>query len=228
MYYPNDDWIALRDAVFMLDLQLAPLLRGAMSSREEVSDREVDRRICAAAWSICDNCQAAVLTSEGSIVLLSKSLFTRDSNYGRTGDLLKLDIGQLGSQDWPVWAGLVERSPDEDALSEKELERVLHPFYRHHVLIRKSDFENQLGKLKKEIETEKASATSSQAPSRGRPAIIPHAADIYKRLYPDGHAGRTVNEVIGAIASEGGPKLSPRSFGRMVQAVTKGQNSGQK
>jgi hypothetical protein len=227
MYYPNDDWIPLRDAVSKLDLQLAPLLRGARGGPEEVSDRDIDRRICAAAWSLCDNCQTAVLTSGGPIVFLSKSLFTRDSNDTRSGDFLKLDIGQLGSQDWPMWAGLVEHSPDEDALSEEELERVLHPFYRHHVLIRKSDFEKQLGKLKKEIKTEKRSASSTGAAPRGRPPIIHDAADIYKELYPNGHAGRTANEVIDSIASKGGPKLSPRSFGRMVQAATEGQNSGQ-
>lgn len=227
MFYPCEDWIPLRDAVSTIDLKLAPIFRKRLEGEDKVSSREVEQHMCAAAWSVCDNCQTAILTTAGSIVLLSKSLFTRDTNTSRYGDFLKLDIGQLGSQDWPLWSGLVEQSLNEDPLSEEELERLLYPFYRHHVLVNKGDFEKQLGKLMKENSLGKASAGLMGAPPRGRPSIILEAAEIYKKLYPSGHDGFTVAEAINKIESEGGPTISSRSFGRMVKAITEGKNTGQ-
>jgi hypothetical protein len=128
MFYPCEDWIPLRDAVFTIDLKLAPIFRKRLEGEDKVSSREVEQHMCAAAWSVCDNSQTAILTTAGSIILLSKSLFTRDTDSSRYGDFLKLDIGQLGSQDWPLWTGLVEQSLNEDLLSEEELERTLYPF----------------------------------------------------------------------------------------------------
>jgi hypothetical protein len=87
MYYPNDEWLPLRDAVSRLELALAPLIRAGLDKKAKGSETGIDQQIWAAAWSICDSCQTAVLTSQGSIVLLSKSLFTRERNDSPYGDL---------------------------------------------------------------------------------------------------------------------------------------------
>lgn len=88
MYHPKDDpdWIPLHDAVSKLDFELAPLIRGGLESEATDIAVEIDRQIWAAAWSACDSCQTAVLTSQGTIVLLSRSLFTRDRDDSPYGD----------------------------------------------------------------------------------------------------------------------------------------------
>jgi hypothetical protein len=222
MYYPKDDpdWIPIRDAVSKLEIELAPLIRMGIKSEPKGIAGEIDRQIWAAAWSICDTCQAAVLTSQGSIVLLSKSLFTRERNDSPYGDWLKLDIGQLGSQDWPLWAGLGERNPDDDRMSEEELKRLLHPYYSHHVLISEKDFVAELAK-------QKALLSPSQKKFRGRPPTIPKAYEVYKELFPNGHDGRTIGELIDAIYAKSRLRVSRRSISRMLESLAKGQKDGQ-
>jgi hypothetical protein len=241
MYYPKDDpdWIPLRDAVSKLDVELAPLIRAGLESEAKGVEVEIDRQIWAAAWSICDSCQTAVLTSQGSIVLLSKSLFTRERNDSPYGDLLKLDIGQLGSQSWALWAGVGESDPDDDRLSEEDLKRLLHPFYGHHVLISAEAFEAELAKQKArfaEIQTAAehastespgASTSPSQKKSRGRPPKILDATGVYKALYPNGHGGLTHGELIDAIVAGHGPRVDRRTISRMLKRIAEGQINGQ-
>lgn len=237
MYYPKDDagWLPLHDAMTRLKLELAPLIR-AGSDREtkdgetgDDKDQRLEvlilRHVWEAGWQTCDNCQTAVLTSQGSIVLLSKSLFTRESNVSPYGDFLKLDIGQLGSQDWPQWAGLGESGPEDDQLSEEELKRLLHPYYGHHVLVREADFDKHLAELKAQHAAEQADPSSRKP--RGRPPMIPDATNVYRRIYPNGREGHTVAEIIEAIAENGGPRLSDSTCKRMLKTLAEGQKDGQ-
>lgn len=240
MYYPSDEWIPLRDAVSTLELELAPLIRAGLDSEAKGSGMEIERQIWAAAWSVCDSCLTAILTSQGSTVLLSKSLFTREKNDSPYGDFLKLDIGQLGSQDWPQWAGLGEPNRYDDRLSEEELKRLLHPFYSHHVLISAKDFEAELASQKSRIVAKQGVAEPSAAQvldgqdpatkkkSRGRPPLIPDALEVYRSLYPNGHKGQTIGKVIDEIHANGGPNLSCRSFGRMFDQPAASDEDGQK
>ena len=197
------------------------MIRAGLASAAKGIEEEVERHIWAAAWSVCDSCQTATLTAQGSIVLLSRSLFTREKNDSPYGDLLKLDIGQLGSRDWSLWAGLGEPDPDGDHLSEEDLERLLYPFYGHHVLIREKDFEAELATQKTRIVATQATPNSPKL--RGRPQKILTALEVYKSLYPNGHEGHRVAEVIRAIAKNGGPELSRRSFDRMFEGPASSQ-----
>jgi len=237
MYYPKDGagWLPLRDAMNKLELALAPLIRARLDSETkdgEASDDkdqgiewEIQKHVWKAGWQTCDNCQMAVLTSQGSIVLLSKLLFTRDRNDSGIGNFLDLDIGQLGSQDWLEWAGLAESRRDDDRLSEEELKRLLHPYYGHHVLIREADFDKHLAKLKAQHAAEQADPSLPKP--RGRPPKIREALEVYRRIYPNGREGHTVAEIIEAIAENGGPRLSDSTCKRMLKTLAEGQKDGQ-
>jgi predicted ArsR family transcriptional regulator len=112
-------------------------------------------------------------------------------------------------------------------LDEKELEAVLHPFYRHHVMIQKSDFESHLERLKAEFKPGKVEASENEARSRGRPSKVPEALDVYKTHFPNGHGTSTHIQIAAVISANHGPKLSVRSVGRMLSEVAKKDRQNQ-
>ncbi len=219
MYYPNDEWIPLRDIADMVDRVWRDLgeTDAAVLPDEESSPRvgeghleradEEDRQLVSLVWRVCDACQAATLTKKGKLIFLSKSLFTRRSNASVYGDFVKIDLGQIGSGQWISSQDEFEDDKRKNVIPPVELEMLLYPFYQHHILIRRTDLEAFMNELRA---VEQTATVEKRKP--GRPAMRYGFMEYYKEKYPNGHIGVPINKVIRDVHEAGGPKIGLSTF----------------
>jgi hypothetical protein len=233
MFYPSDEWIPLIEIPDHIDKHWAKLTcieavvfdenpinqegertreRTAASQPREQSpererERERERELTSLTWQVCDTCQAATFTKRGTIVLLSRSLFKRRSNAGVYGHFVKLDLGQIGSGGWVPPSAEQNTHDIADQCTEEELETLLHPFYKYHILIRRSDFVTFLDGRKA---AQKVEVAQSRKP--GRPQKIYDFWEYFQKMYPDGRMGVPIREVIRKVHEAGGPNISQSGF----------------
>jgi hypothetical protein len=226
MFYPNDEWIPLRDIANMVDDVLQELRKTGAAilqdedtaqvklegqavelANDEDRERERERELVSLVWRVCDVCQAATLTKKGKLILLSKALFTRRSNGNVYGDFVKIDLGQIGSSNWIFSEDDFADDKRDSVIPSDEIEILLYPFYRHHILIRRTDFETFVSEL---TVTEQSAVAEKRKP--GRPLKRYEFFEYYNKEYSEGHVDVSIDEVIRLVNNAGGPKIRRSTF----------------
>jgi hypothetical protein len=208
MFY-LEGWKPLVDVV---DLVASALQRRYIAEKrgDDVGSDAFYSEVYAEVWQVCNHSTAAIIGPAGGPILLSRKLFTRNSETSQWGDFLCLTLGQIGSCYRQPWIDGLDVEPLE--VEDHDPSPFVEPYLSGHVMIR--DDEELKAHLKK---ISKAAPVSGRKP--GRPRKWASFEDFYRQLYPDGHRGCTKQEVIDYVHAEGGPCISLSTFDRMIREV---------
>lgn len=182
----------------------------AENRRDEVGLGTFDADVYAAAWLVCDKCTSGIIAPSGGVILLSSKLFTRNSETSQWGDYVCLTMGQIGSGYRRPWVDGLDVDPLD--VDDRDPAPFVQPYFGSHVMIREGD---ELKALLKEI----SKASPKKGRSSGRPRARDDFADIFRQLFPSGHAGWTKQQVIDEVHKEGGPKVSLSTLARVIRAI---------
>ena len=126
------------------------------------------------------------------------------------GDFLCLSVGQLGSGYWAPWYA----DADPDAIGNDDIDPspFVQPYLNSHVIVRDdTDFEQFLTGVAKPKET--------RTHARGRPEVRTGFAEAYEAVFSNGHVGMTKQEAIDKVHDAGGPRISIRTFDRVIRGM---------
>jgi len=208
MFY-LEGWKPLVDVV---DLVASALQRRYIAEKrgDDVGSDAFYSEVYAEVWQVCNHSTAAIIGPAGGPILLSRKLFTRNSETSQWGDFLCLTLGQIGSCYLRPWIDGFDVEPLE--VEDHDPSPFVEPYLSGHVMIR--DDEELKAHLKK---ISKAAPVSGRKP--GRPSERARFEDFYRQLYPDGHRGCTKQEVIDRVQTQGGPYVSLSTFDRMIREI---------
>lgn len=206
MFYV-EGWVPLVDVMDRIELALASRFR-EQKQNDKVGSASFYGELYAATWRACDTCPAGILGPSGEVICLSPRLFTRNDESSQFGDYLCLTIGQLGSGYWQPW--FEDADPHAQPAEYLDPTAFVQPFLNAHVMIRDDEVLAQF----------LADMSATEIPIKrgaGRPRKREDFATVYRRIYPNGHAGMTRREVIERVHEEGGPKIEMRTFDRVIR-----------
>lgn len=208
MFYV-EGWKPLVD---VLDLVTDALQKRYLAEkrRDEVGSKEFYDEVYAQAWHVCDKCAVGIIGPGGGLIFLSRKMFTRNSETSQWGDYVCLTMGQIGSGYRRPWIDELDVDPLE--VDDRDPEPFVQPHFGSHVVIREGD---ELKALLKEIS--KPLPVKGRSP--GRPRNRDDFADMFRQLFPDGHAGWTKQQVIDEVHKQGGPNVSISTFDRMIREI---------
>lgn len=210
MFYV-EGWVPLVDVIDRVSRALATRLRAEMQG-DKVGSASYYDELYAETWRVCDTCPAGIIGPGGTVIGLSSRLFTRNNEASQFGDYLCLTIGQLGSGYWRPW--FEDADPHARPAEYIDLTAFVQPFLNAHVVIRDDEV---LAKLLADMSVTKAEIPTKRG--AGRPKVQLDFVPIYLRIYPNGHAGLTRMEVIDRVHEEGGPRISERTFDRVIRKL---------
>ena len=206
MFYV-EGWVPLVDAMDRVGQALKTRYKAEKRGHEVGTSHFYDD-VYEQTWQLCDTCLAGIVGTNGNPVYLSPKLFARNSETSQFGDFLSLSIGQLGSGYWRPW--YTDAEPEAASRNHFDPTPFVQPYLNAHVMIRGDDvFANFLNTLAQPTETSKS--------ARGRPKVGLDFAEIYKNVFSDGHQGLTKQEAIEKVHEAGGPKISIRTFDRVIR-----------
>lgn len=208
MFYV-EGWVPLVDVINRVSRALAARFREEMQGNKVGSASYYDE-LYAKTWRVCDTCTAGIVGPSGNVIGLSPRLFTRSNEASQFGDYLCLTIGQLGSGYWRPWF----EDADPNAMPSEYIDPTafVQPFLNAHVMIRDDEV---LAKLLADMSVAEAEIPTKRG--AGRPNLQQGFATIYLEIYPNSHTGLTRMEVIDRVHEEGGPRISERTFDRLIR-----------
>ncbi len=209
MFY-TEGWRPLLDVI---DLVAEALQKKfiAEGKRDQVGSEFFDADVYAATWQVCDKCTSGIIDAGGGVILLSRKLFTRNSETSQWGDYVCLTMGQIGSGYRRPWVDGLEVDPLD--VDDRDPAPFVQPYLGNHVMIRNDkDLEDFLKKLSK--------STPIKGRSAGRPRSRDDFKAIYLDLFPGGHLGKTKQQVIDEVCKNGGPRVSLSTFDRVIREIS--------